>query len=111
MREILSASSLCQASRICGHHGGQQVALIAEPGKHPRMVSWPGSTRSPADGERASKGRWAGTKPDYASSPAAAASGGACRSRWDLTVTGSGHWIASSGSSNAIETSSDGSCT
>ena len=42
--------------------------------------------------------------------PGAAASRGACRSRPDLAVTGSGHGIASSGSSNAIETSSDGSC-
>ena len=55
--------------------------------------------------------RWSCTEPAYASSLVAAASGGACRSRWELTVTGSGHGIASSGSSNAIETSSDGSCT
>ena len=51
------------------------------------------------------------TEPAYASSLVAAASGGACQSRWDLTVTGSGHGMASAGSSNAIETSSDGSCT
>ncbi len=38
-----------------------------------------------------------------------AESGGACRSRSDIDVTGSGNEIASSGSSNAIDTSSVGS--
>ena len=45
----------------------------------------------------------------YASSPAASARAGARRSRDDMIVTGSGHGMASPGSSNAIDTSSDGS--
>ena len=40
----------------------------------------------------------------------AAASGAAARSRGDIIVTESGHGMASSASSNAIETSSAGSC-
>lgn len=45
----------------------------------------------------------------HASSFRAVASGGASRSRRDLTVTASGQGMASSGSSKAIETSSAGS--
>src|SRR5215469_11584016 len=45
-----------------------------------------------------------------ASSFSAVASDGALRSRCDMTETGSGHGMASSGSSKAIDTSSDGSC-
>src|ERR1700722_7854208 len=42
--------------------------------------------------------------------PSAAASDRAARSRSDISVTGSGHGMASSGSSNAIDTSWAGSC-
>ena len=110
MREVLKASSLSQRAGSAGHHGGQPGGIDLEPGQHPRL--FPGQ----AQPDRLRTGsaqlrRWSGTEPAYASSLAAAVSGGACRSRWDLTVTGSGHGIASSGSSNAIETSSDGLCT
>jgi len=89
----------------------------------PPGCSWPGGSarvRLPRAGAhrlrhtaatQLGQRHWSRTEPAYASSLVAAASGGACRSRWDLTVTESGHGIASSGSSNAIETSSDGSCT
>ena len=40
----------------------------------------------------------------------AAVSGGAIRSRDDMAATGSGHGMASAGSSKAIDTSSEGSC-
>ena len=46
----------------------------------------------------------------YASVFSAVASDGATRSRGDIMATGSGHGIASSGSSKAIDTSSAGSC-
>lgn len=50
--------------------------------------------------------------PDAACRPSSSftfASGGALLSRGDMRVTGSGHGMASSGSSNAIDTSSLGS--
>lgn len=48
-------------------------------------------------------------EPPYSSSLAASVSDEARRSRDDTTVTGRGHGTARSGSSNAIDTSSDGS--
>lgn len=74
-------------------------------------------TRSPPCSPRRQPGALAGREPGHAgpgqpqaSSLRAEASDSAALSRTDITVTGSGHGMASSGSSNAMDTSSDGSC-
>ena len=103
----------CQPSRIACRDGCDDLTVVhvlAVVGL-PAVIEFAATDHRFEEPDMGARKGWYGTEPTYASSLVAAASGGACRSRWDLTVTGSGHGMASSGSSNAIETSSDGSCT